>query len=184
MSAAIVSLIGPRCSGKTTLGWRFAETRGWSFSDLDAELLRLFNAGRAAGEPVLYQAGEVLARLGESEFRDLEQRALAEVLERDGPRVLATGGGVVEREANVRALRASTRCVWLKVEPAILRARMLADPALRPSLTGARPEDEIEALLARRNPLYEATSHFTLTPDPDDVEGAVRALEAWLLSAG
>ena len=172
----IVALVGPRCSGKSTLGRRLAEVSNCPFTDLDEELLAAFNAARGAGVSTLREAGEVLSEVGQERFRDLEEAALRRVLERGGPRVLATGGGVVEREANRSLLRERCVCVRLDVEPNILRARMLADPTSRPSLTGAPPEDEIAALLARRNPLYEAVSHFTLSASSDDIEEVVQRL--------
>ena len=145
----IVALVGPRCSGKTSVGRELARRLRWPFVDLDDEL---------AGRP----AGELLAEIGESTFRDLEEKALRTVLERGGPMVLACGGGVVERDRSRELLARRTTCVWLRASPAELARRMRGDPTRRPSLTGANPVDEIEAILARREPLYAEVASIAI----------------------
>lgn len=145
-----VCLLGLRCSGKTSVGAELARHRGWEFSDLDDELL-----ARAREQGAFESVGAVLADLGLEAFRALEAEVLVGALARPGPRVLATGGGVVELEAN-RDLLAGVTCVWLRAAPEVLRARMRADPTVRPALTGADPLAEIEALGQRREPWYRA----------------------------
>jgi shikimate kinase len=107
-------------------------------------------------------AGEILKSQGESAFRELESRALTELLARNARCVLATGGGVVEREENRRALAEHAVCIWLRVEAAELARRMRADATPRPSLTGEDPASEIPKLALRRDPLYAALAHTTL----------------------
>jgi shikimate kinase len=110
-------------------------------------------------------AGEILQSQGEPAFRALESQALTEILRRETHCVLATGGGVVEREDNRRALAEQAVCIWLRVDPAELARRMRADPTPRPSLTGLTGEDpasEIPKLALRRDPLYAALARTTL----------------------
>ena len=149
-SATIVALVGPRCSGKTSVGRALARKLGWPFVDLDEEI----DPSRAAGE--------LLAAIGEPAFRDLEERALRDRVARGGPVVIACGGGAVERGASRRLLARNTTCVWLRSSPAELARRMRADPTPRPSLTGADPVDEIEAVLARREPFYAEVAAITV----------------------
>jgi shikimate kinase len=107
-------------------------------------------------------AGEILKSQGESAFRELESRALTEILARNARCVLATGGGVVEREENRQALAEHAVCIWLRVEAAELARRMRADATPRPSLTGEDPASEIPKLALRRDPFYAALAHTTL----------------------
>ncbi len=173
-----IALVGVRCSGKTTVGRALAELLGAPFVDLDDEVALI--AGAA-------DAGAVLGELGLETFRRLESRALERVLtEADRPGgagVVATGGGVVEAPVNRQWLALRTRCVWLRAEPELLRARMradLADPATpaRPALTGADPLAEIEAVLERREALYAAvaTMHVDVGDhDPDHIARGIAA---------
>jgi len=147
----VVCLVGPRCVGKTTVGAALARELGWPFSDLDDELAELW--ARETGAAEAPHAGELLAELGEEAFRDLEARALAALLDAGGPRLLATGGGCVERAEN-RARLAAVPCLWMSADPGLLQHRLAADAAPRPALGGPDPVAELPDLIARRAPLY------------------------------
>jgi shikimate kinase len=151
-SAEVVALIGPRASGKTSVGRELARRLGWPFVDLDDEIARRDAEARGSTDPL--PAGRILERDGEAAFRDLESRALEAAFSRPRPFVLATGGGVVERRENRTMLSRRATCVWLRVAPAELERRLRSDPTPRPSLTGVDPAEEITAVLERREPLY------------------------------
>lgn len=87
---------------------------------------------------------------------------MRERLAKGGPVVIACGGGVVESESSRRALERLATCVWLRVSTKELARRMRSDPTLRPSLTGGDPVGEIEAVLARREPLYAEVAAITI----------------------
>lgn len=162
-SETLLALVGLRGTGKSTLGRLLAERLGWPFDDLDERLVDLAPP-EAAGTA---EAGEILERLGEPAFRELEGRALAEALAAPRPRVLATGGGVVEREAN-RRLLASCRCLWLRAAPEVLARRVAADRASRPSLLGLEPLEELRELERRRAPHYRALAELEVETGTKD----------------
>ena len=150
MATPRLILLGPRGGGKTTLGRLLAARWGAPLIDLDAEV------ERRAGKRI----SAIFAADGEAAFRDLESTALADAVTRGG--VVATGGGVVVREANRRLLLACD-CprVFLHAEPAVLWQRIAADPATaatRPALTAHAGEDEVRHLLETRLPLYRAVA--------------------------
>ena len=78
-SIVFVGLMG---AGKTAIGRRVAATLGLAFIDSDHEI----EAVSRMTIPELFE------RYGEAEFRALEQRVIARILE-NGPLVLSTGGG-------------------------------------------------------------------------------------------
>src|SRR3984893_15781913 len=82
-----IVLIGLMGSGKTATGRRLAQELGLEFIDADEEM------EAAAGMSIT----EIFARHGEDSFRDGERRVMARLL-RDGPRVLASGGGAFTKE--------------------------------------------------------------------------------------
>ena len=169
-----VALIGLRGSGKSTVGALLARALQRPFVDLDDDLAREY-AGAKALSPVP-TAGEVLARIGEPAFRDLEESALERVLAREEPLVIATGGGVVESAENRERLARSATCVWLRVEVHELERRLEREATLRPSLTGAGPAAEIRILADRRNPLYAQAADLALDcgdRPPEAVAGLV-----------
>ena len=147
-----VILIGLRGSGKTTLGRAFAAEGARTFTDLDELTPRMM--GRASVAEAWQKDGEEAFRLGEC-------RALVKALATPG-QVLALGGGTPTAPGAKELLVAQQRearavIVYLRADADALRARLAkADNAHRPSLTGSGVLDEVEGLLARRDPMYLA----------------------------
>jgi len=177
---ATLALLGPRGSGKSTVGRALAAALGQAFVDLDEGVLAL---GRQAGWRV-GSTGALLTTAGQAVFRELEAAALRRVLEGSPRLVLATGGGVVERPDNRTWLARSARCVYLRVPEAVLAARLRADPTPRPALLGGDPVGEIGELLSRREPLYLALAELVLECADDPPERLVERLVRELATAG
>lgn len=166
-----VFLLGPRGSGKTTVGRLLATRLGWSFIDAD-ELLET-RAGRSVAD--------IFAAEGEAGFRDREAALLTELATRSDC-VIATGGGIVLRSANRQLLRDAGRCVWLTADAATLWTRIQADPTTavrRPALTALPGPAEVERLLAEREAFYREVAHQVVdaSQSPDAVVSAI--LSAW-----
>lgn len=163
-AAAHVALVGLSGTGKSTVAPLLAARRGTGSADLD----RLVEA--AAGRSV----ATVFAELGEDGFRDLESAALAEVLA-GPPVVLATGGGVVVREANRTAL-AGTCVVWLRAAPEELVPRLLTSDEERPLLAAA-PLDRLRELDAARSGFYAALADVEVEVGGRDVGAVVEEID-------
>ncbi len=145
-------LVGTRGAGKTTVGRGVARRLGRPFVDLDEEVQR--TTGRSPAEWI---AGD-----GWEAFRDEEQRLFARALDRRGV-VLATGGGIVEREVNRDALRAHAIVVHLDVDAQTAAARLRADPGVRPRWRGARTlDEECETLIERRQAWWRACARHVV----------------------
>lgn len=161
-------LLGPRGSGKTTLGQRVAQRLGVPFIDLDQEIQA------AAGRTI----AEIFAAEGEAGFRDRETAALRVAASQSG--VIATGGGVIVRDEN-RTLLKSLECprVFLVAEPETLYARIAADQttaAMRPALTQHRGVEEVRHLLEQRLPLYREVATCEIDVSSPSVEAIVERL--------
>jgi shikimate kinase len=171
-----LALVGYRGTGKSTVGRLVADLSGRPFLDADLEL------EARAGRPV----SVILTDDGEPVFRDWEERTLAGLIERSPTAVIATGGGVVEREQNRRRLREFGFVVWLRADPAELACRLQADPrglAARPALTTDGTIAEIARVLEIRTPIYQAIADSvidTANKTPEQVAAAI--LECWLVS--
>lgn len=166
-----IYLIGPRASGKTTLGLRLAERLGRPFTDLDAAFVAKH------GETI----AELVGREGWDAFRRAEAAILAETGKCQGL-VVATGGGVVLLPEN-REILSRGRVFYLQADPDRLAERLLADvnEAQRPKLTELGLREEIKTTLAEREPLYLSLAHACLPErDPDELlDYALRALRMW-----
>jgi shikimate kinase len=149
----VIFLIGPRGSGKTTVARLLAERLGWAWLDADDELEKRYGQSIRA----------IFAAEGEAGFREKEAALLAELCGRLH-HVIATGGGVVLREANRQRLRASGRVVWLTADIETLWRRLQADDSTaerRPALTiGGR--EEIAEVLRVREPLYRSCADHVI----------------------
>ena len=136
-------LIGMPGAGKTTVGRILAQKTGRVFVDSDEEITK--RAGKSI--PAIF------AEDGEAAFRELEAAIIREAALRSGC-VLATGGGTVLREENLRRLRQTGRLILLNRPP----------EALEPSPDrplGDTPE-KVAALYAERCAIYAAAAELCI----------------------
>lgn len=152
-----IALIGFRATGKSLVGLHLADRLGWSFVDMDDELVSLL------GVSINHWVG----LHGWEAFRREESRLLRELAGRDRI-VVATGGGIVLNPMNRALLRNGFRVVWLKARKETIMSRITGDarsPEYRPPLTDLPLEKEIETVLRERLPLYEATADQSIEVD-------------------
>lgn len=155
----MIVLIGMPGSGKSTMGRALARRLKLDFADSDQVIeQRLQRSIRS------YFDSD-----GEAAFRDLEQQVLADLVH-EGVGVLATGGGVVLREANRDLLHANGTVIYLHASVDRL-ARRLGRDTRRPLLQVADPRARLQNLYAERDPLYRACAHFVI-----NVQRASRAM--------
>ena len=147
-------LIGFMGTGKTSLGKLLAEKLGRGFIDIDQKIEQ--DAGLSIPQ--------IFEKHGEKYFRELEKNAVKEITQRRGL-VIATGGGTIKDEENLRLLKNSGVIVCLTTEPEeILR---------RTERRGERPmldaeEDRlttIKKLLAERQQFYSQADYTIDTTD-------------------
>ena len=160
-----IALVGLRGAGKSTVGAALARELAVPFIETVREV------EVAAGMSL----AEIFELRGEAFFQALEARVLAEVLDRPGPAVLATGGSVVGSPEAWRLLRERARTVWLQAAPASHLERVRAQGDLRPMR--GRPDAllELEAILRDRAALY-AQADLSLDTDRLGVAGVVERL--------
>lgn len=144
-----IVLVGIMGCGKSTIGKRLAQRLGLDFVDADTEIERAANMTVA----------EIFAEHGEPYFRSGEERVIARLL-REGPLVLATGGGAFMSAATRAEIAEHGLSVWLKVDlqTAMTRVRRRAN---RPLLKTPDPEGTMRKLMADRDPVY-ATAELTV----------------------
>ena len=138
-----IVLTGMPGSGKSTVGQILAREMGREFVDVDNEIIRL------AKLPI----SEIFARKGEAYFRDLESQAIAALSQRTGL-VIATGGGAVLREDNVRHLRQNGRLYFLD--------RPVEDIAPSDDRPLSRDREALEQRYTERYPRYTVTADTTI----------------------
>ncbi|HEY6676992.1 MAG TPA: shikimate kinase [Terrimicrobium sp.] len=141
-------LIGFMGCGKSSVGRRLSGLTGHRFVDVDELVTQ--SDGRSISE--------IFSQRGESYFRDLEQRALEDLVGVCGI-VLSTGGGLVLRPANRGTLKRIGIVAWLDADPEILFERATRS-GRRPLLQTDDPKGTFDELLSVRRNLYEMTADF------------------------
>lgn len=159
-----VFLIGPMGAGKSTIGRLLAKELKFPFKDSDREI----EARTGADIPWIFDVE------GEEGFRLREEAMIAELAKEDGI-VLATGGGVVMRESNRKALSQGGLVVYLRtsVEQQLQRT---AKDRQRPLLQNSNPEQVLRDLIAKRDPLYREIADLIIDTDQRGPKVVVNAI--------
>lgn len=148
-----VYLIGPMGAGKTTIGRQLSDLLKLEFIDSDHEI----EARTGANIPWIFDVE------GEQGFRAREEAVIRDLTQREGI-VLATGGGVVMREANRQQLHANGVVVYL-LTPVSVQLERTARDRNRPLLQTPNPRQRLTELMALRDPLYRETAHIIMPTD-------------------
>ena len=137
-----IILTGFMGTGKTSVGGRLGQALGWRFIDTDDLIVQ--KAGKSISD--------VFAEDGEDVFRQMESEVAREVA-RFKHHAIATGGGMILREENLRALEEAGMVVLLEASPEVIYERTCEDTN-RPLLAGPDPRGAIDRLLAQRREAY------------------------------
>jgi shikimate kinase len=158
-----IALTGFMAVGKSAVGRTLARKLGRRFVDLDKII------EKSEGMKVK----DIFSRKGESYFRRAEKQALAEVLFQE-EQVIATGGGVVIDEENIRLLREKSFLVCLTAAPEVL-LRRAGKSRQRPLLESGDRSQRIGELLAQREKNY-AYAHLAVDTSDLTVEQVVERI--------
>ncbi|NLW02799.1 MAG: shikimate kinase [Clostridiaceae bacterium] len=153
-----IVLIGMMGCGKTTVGKRLSEQLNMPFIDTDVLIEETYGP-----IPKLFERGE-------DYFRDAESKIISEIASFEGA-VISTGGGVVLREENVKALKEKGFLIFID-RPVHLIAESI-DFKGRPLLSNG-PEI-LHELMEKRYPLYKAYCDYHVVSD-NDISRTVRTI--------
>lgn len=160
----LIALIGLRGAGKTTIGKKLARAMKWDFVELDERI------EQAAGL-TLQNIFEVH---GEDYYQKLEHQVLLDLIVSRKRAVLATGGGIVLRNATYELLQRHCKLIWLKADPEDHWNRVLRqDP--RPMTNFPDAFTQLQNILAQREPLY-ARADVVVNTSVLGVGGSVKQL--------
>jgi len=163
-----VYLIGGRAVGKSSIGAKLARKLGYEFLDTDT----LITDGCGCS------VAEIVSCKGWEAFREYEKRVLCQLIPKKSC-VVATGGGAILHRELWQDVKKKAKVVWLTAEPAVLCARIAGDQyslLQRPSLTGKDICQELEDVLAERNPLYLETADCIIDTAKTTIDETVQAI--------
>ncbi|MFH1577393.1 MAG: shikimate kinase [Candidatus Margulisiibacteriota bacterium] len=165
-----IVLIGFMGSGKSVVGHKLASELGLTYIDTD-QLIE-----EAAGLSI----SDIFAQKGEAVFRELETETIKQLQGTDG-HVLATGGGMVLRQENVKMLKDLGPLVMLWAEPEMIYQRVKQEKH-RPLLEVADPQAEIKRVLDKRTPVYNRVADYKVDTTKLSVNECVEGIIKWLKS--
>lgn len=149
-----IALIGFMGSGKTTIGKLLAKTMEMKFVDID----KIIEATEKKS------INEIFKEKGQIYFRDLEREIILQESSRNNC-VIATGGGSILDNENVKSLQETSFIVFLDASIECLYLR-LKDNTTRPILNDAEDKKQlIEELLEKRKFLYQISANFIIHID-------------------
>ena len=172
----VITLIGYRGSGKSTVAAPLALRLGWDWVDADTVIEQ--HAGRTIRQ--IFEAD------GEPVFRAIERQVLENLLGRDRL-VIAAGGGAILDSTTRSLMRHAGPVVWLQANVDTLYSRIHGDAATaerRPNLTQFGAREEITRVLDARQPLYRETATIVIDSENLTIETIVNQILEQLPGGG
>ncbi len=154
-------LIGMPSSGKTTLAKELSTLLSKDYFDSDAEIVRRHG-----------EITEIFNSKGEKAFRDIESEIIKELSSKTGV-IIATGGGAVLREENVKLLKKNGITVFL--DRALESLTPTKDRPLSSDFSA------LEKIYRERYPIYEASAELKIKVDTTPCELAKKIKEILFL---
>lgn len=142
-----IFLIGFMGSGKTTLGKKLSKIMGYRFIDIDKYIEENYNT----------TVVDIFELKGENQFRELEHKALLEII-KDDKIIISTGGGTPCFFDNMEIMNSNGITVYLKVDYKTIVERVSISKRDRP-LIANKTSSELESYV--KNLLNERETHFS-----------------------
>jgi len=155
-------------AGKSTIGKKLAIHLGWRFTDTDKALEKFFRK----------KMSDIFKELGETAFREEEER-LIEKLTTKTNYVVSTGGGTLTRTETFYTAQRAGLLVYLKAPVEVLFERAVFSQKDRPLINVPDAEEKFKKRFAIREPYYNRADYSVETTDRPSEE-VVEDITAWL----
>ncbi len=164
-----IILTGFMGTGKSIVAKKLAQELGMGYVDTDAII--------EANEKC--KIGKIFEERGEHYFREIETKIIKQVSSLNNY-VIATGGGVVLKEENIKALRKKGFIIYLSANPRVILKRTDKNEE-RPLLSNCKdPYKKIKEMLSFRKSYYEKADFKIDTSNlnpPEVVEKIIKFMQ-------
>lgn len=121
---------------------------------------------------------EIFADEGEEKFREYETQILIEIRNENNC-IIATGGGIIEKEINHELLKQNSIVIYLKSDPENI-LKFIGNEQGRPLLQVSNPLDFITKKLKKRTPLYSKLSDFQIETCAQSLDASAKEIVNYL----
>lgn len=163
----IIAIIGLMGVGKSTIGLKLAEKLSYYFIDTDQEIEDFCKKS----------VNEIFVENGEKYFREIEEKIIKNIAERDEKMVLSLGGGSFVNNEIRAILKEKAIIIWLEapIDTILLR---IGNKTNRPLLNGVKKSRNLlkdkrkilEQLVLKRYPIYKEADYKFSTKDESHQE--------------
>lgn len=167
---ANIILIGFMGTGKTAIGKRLAQAMGKQFIDTDKDIENV------TGMTI----PQIFNKHGEVRFRSEEKLAIRKACSRSNV-VIATGGGAVLDDDNIRIMRSCGRVICLTARPEVIQNRIKRKDN-RPLLHRDKSIRKITQLLNERDIHYKKCADAFFDTSDEEHEQVVERILGFLRS--
>ncbi len=166
-----IILIGFKSAGKTTFGKVLAAEFKRDFIDIDSKIAEIYR--QKYGEELTAQ--QVYLKLGDADYRVLEKEAVL-LLGAKKDSIIATGGGTVCDQDNVKVLGANGKFVYLNVAKEVVQKRIAEDVSLS-FLDAKHPAKNFDQAFTGRQKIYREVADLVIDPENIIVEEMVEIVK-------
>ena len=167
--APVITLVGLRGAGKSTIGKALAKHLGVPFLELDALIEKEANLS----------LGELFSLHGEAYYKRLAYQVILKLFARNEQVVISTGGSVVTDPEAWQLLKRRSHTVWLKAKPEDHWKRVVRQGDTRPMANRTSAMTELRSILSLRSPLYSEAAQ-TVDTSSIRVSEAVKTIASGL----
>ncbi|MGM0508516.1 MAG: shikimate kinase [Fusobacteriota bacterium] len=160
-----IILTGYMGSGKTTIGKELSKRLDMKFIDTDELIVK--KAGMSINK--------IFEKHGEQKFRDIETE-VAKDMKNINNSIISTGGGIILKEENVKALKKAGEIFLLWASSETLYDR-LKDKEDRPLLKVPDPEKKIKEMLEKRKDKYQKSMDYKINVDKKNILEVTEEIE-------
>ena len=165
-----IILLGPKHSGKTSVGKVLAEKCSCGFIDLDEEITN--RTGKTPRQ--LYNEG--IEKFKKAEIDSFKQLATCYLLPATC-HIIATGGGIIDNDEAVKLLKQLEAIkVYLNISAATAWQRISAAGELPPFLQTDNPQETHRILHERRSEAYSQFANIVIDAEgktPEEIAGII-----------
>ncbi len=159
-----IILIGMMGAGKSTVGLELSKSLiNYKLLDTDSEIEKRTNR----------KISEIFEKYGEEYFRQMETDFLKEICKNNN-QIIATGGGIFEREENRNILKSCGTVYYLKASAETLFNR-IKNQTHRPLLKNGFGAENIKNILAKRETNY-SKAHIIIDTENKPLYNIVNAI--------